>query len=396
MKKIFTLTVITALTLAVYAQLPQKMSYQCVVRNASGTLVVNHAVGMKISILQGSATGTVVFSETYSPAPQSNGNGLVTVEIGSGTATVGTFAGIDWSAGPYFMKTETDPMGATAYTVVGTSQLLSVPYSLHSKTTESIPDNIVTSAKIADGGVATAGLANSSVTSAKIADATIATADLADGSVTTAKILDGTIVAADLANGAVTSAKLADGNITSTKLADGSVTSAKIADGTVTAIDIQDRERNISFPANALNYYPTQDNIISPTWGGLAWISNGNAEASLTIIKPLDWVETTNITIKLYFRTAGIATGIATFYIRPRAFNDGDDVSDAIGINPVSTVTIPGGSGWKNYSLTFIIPYNNLRTKNLWEFTMQRDVDKETHKQVVVLMAVELIYTANQ
>jgi len=126
--------VITALTITVYAQSPQKMSYQGVVRNSAGALVTSHAVGMKISILQGSATGTVVFSETYSPNPQTNANGLVTVEIGGGTASVGTFAGIDWTAGPYFLKTETDPAGSVNYTISGTSQLLSVPYALYAKT----------------------------------------------------------------------------------------------------------------------------------------------------------------------------------------------------------------------------------------------------------------------
>jgi len=134
MKKAFTLLAIAALTVSVFAQSPQKMSYQCVVRNSSGALVTNHVVGMKISILRGSATGTVVFSETYSPNPQTNANGLVTIEIGTGTATVGTFAGIDWSSGSFFLKTETDPSGGTSYSITGTSQLLSVPYALYAKT----------------------------------------------------------------------------------------------------------------------------------------------------------------------------------------------------------------------------------------------------------------------
>jgi hypothetical protein len=134
MKKLFTLFVIIALTNSVFAQSPQKMSYQCVVRNSSGTLVTNQTVGMKISILQGSASGTVVFSETYSPNPQTNANGLVSIEIGSGIPVIGTFTGINWAAGPYFLKTETDPLGGTNYTIVGTSQLLSVPYALYAKT----------------------------------------------------------------------------------------------------------------------------------------------------------------------------------------------------------------------------------------------------------------------
>jgi hypothetical protein len=134
MKKLTILMVIAALTLTVNAQSPQKMSYQAVVRNSSGALVANQAVGMKISILQGSATGTVVFSETYSPNPQTNANGLVTVEIGSGITVIGTFSGINWASGPFFLKTETDPGGGTNYTITGTSQLLSVPYALYAKT----------------------------------------------------------------------------------------------------------------------------------------------------------------------------------------------------------------------------------------------------------------------
>jgi uncharacterized protein (TIGR02145 family) len=109
------------------AQSPQKMSYQCVVRNISGALVTNQVVGIKISILQGSASGTAVYTETL--APTTNANGLVSIEIGGGNG----FELINWSAGPYFLKTETDPAGGTNYTITGTSQLLSVPYALYAK-----------------------------------------------------------------------------------------------------------------------------------------------------------------------------------------------------------------------------------------------------------------------
>ncbi|HBE40008.1 MAG TPA: hypothetical protein DDW27_02160 [Bacteroidales bacterium] len=128
MKKLFALLGITALTLSVFAQSPQKMSYQCVVRNTSGALVTNKSVGVRISILQGSASGTVVYQETYNPNPQTNANGLLTIEIGSGLIISGSFSSVNWSSGPYFLKTETDPSGGTTYTITGTSQLLSVPY----------------------------------------------------------------------------------------------------------------------------------------------------------------------------------------------------------------------------------------------------------------------------
>jgi hypothetical protein len=127
MKKLITLLVIAVMTISVFPQSPQKMSYQCVVRNASGTLVTNQMVGIKISVLQGSANGTAVYTETLTPS--TNANGLVSIEIGGGTG----FDLINWSAGPYFLKTETDPAGGTNYTISGTSQLLSVPYALYAK-----------------------------------------------------------------------------------------------------------------------------------------------------------------------------------------------------------------------------------------------------------------------
>lgn len=115
---------------SVFAQAPQKMSYQAVIRNSSNVLVAATTVGMKISVLQGSATGIAWYIERQTPT--TNANGLASIEIGSGTALDGTFSGINWAAGPYFIKTETDPTGGTNYTIVGTNQLMSVPYALFS------------------------------------------------------------------------------------------------------------------------------------------------------------------------------------------------------------------------------------------------------------------------
>jgi hypothetical protein len=111
------------------AQAPQKMSYQSVIRNASGALIANQAVGVKISLLQGSATGTAVYVETQNPT--TNANGLASFQIGGGTVVSGNFASINWAAGPYFVKTETDPTGGSNYSIAGTTQLLSVAYALY-------------------------------------------------------------------------------------------------------------------------------------------------------------------------------------------------------------------------------------------------------------------------
>ena len=140
MKKLFTILSAVLLTACVFlpqqagAQSPEKMSYQAVVRDASDNLVTSSSVGMQISILQGSSSGTAVYVETQTP--NSNSNGLVSIEIGDGTVVSGDFIIIDWAKGPYFIKTETDPTGGTNYTITGTSQLLSVPYALHAGTVD--------------------------------------------------------------------------------------------------------------------------------------------------------------------------------------------------------------------------------------------------------------------
>jgi hypothetical protein len=136
MKKLYFAITALLLTVNIWAQAPQKMSYQAVIRNASNALVVNQSVGMRISIIQGSVTGNSVYTETHSTT--TNANGLVSIEIGSGAVVSGSFSNIDWANGPYFVKTETDPNGGANYIITGTSQLLSVPYALHAKTAESI------------------------------------------------------------------------------------------------------------------------------------------------------------------------------------------------------------------------------------------------------------------
>jgi hypothetical protein len=112
-----------------FAQAPNKMSYQAVVRNASNTLITNQQVGMRISIIQGSVFGASLYVETQTA--NTNANGLASLEIGAGTVVFGSFTGITWENGPYFIKTEVDPNGGSNYSIIGTSQLLSVPYALY-------------------------------------------------------------------------------------------------------------------------------------------------------------------------------------------------------------------------------------------------------------------------
>ncbi len=136
MKRILSIFVAILTASMVFAQSPEKMSYQAVIRNGNNILVSFTNVGMRITILQGSVTGLPVYIETQSTL--SNANGLVSIEIGTGTVVFGSFASIDWTNGPFFIKTETDLSGGSNYSITGTSQLLSVPYALHSKTAESL------------------------------------------------------------------------------------------------------------------------------------------------------------------------------------------------------------------------------------------------------------------
>ncbi|MBD8082890.1 beta strand repeat-containing protein [Chryseobacterium caseinilyticum] len=132
MKKLLLTAGLVLGSMLVYAQAPEKMSYQAVMRNSGGQLLLNQNIAVRVSVLQGTPTGTVVFSERLTGT--TNANGLVSLEIGSGTVLSGTFAGINWASGNYYLKTETDPLGGTTYSIAGTSQLLSVPYAMYAKT----------------------------------------------------------------------------------------------------------------------------------------------------------------------------------------------------------------------------------------------------------------------
>ena len=149
MKKLFVLLSAVLLTASVFAQSPEKMSYQAVIRNSSDVLVVSTQIGMEINIRQGSPSGTVVYTETQTPT--TNANGLVSIEIGGGAG----FSIIDWAGDTYYIETKTAVVPPlTTYTITGVSQLLSVPYALHAKTAESISGGITETDPIFGASVA--------------------------------------------------------------------------------------------------------------------------------------------------------------------------------------------------------------------------------------------------
>jgi hypothetical protein len=138
MKRILLSLTILCIGAVLFAQAPQGFKYQTVVRDAADEILDNQNVYFKISILQYSDVGTEVYTETFDRT--TNDFGLVTFNIGEGDAVeTGVFEDIDWGDGPYFVKVNVDidgPGGTYGYEVTGTSELLSVPYALLSKTSE--------------------------------------------------------------------------------------------------------------------------------------------------------------------------------------------------------------------------------------------------------------------
>jgi hypothetical protein len=136
MKKLILLICLFVTTNTLFAQAPQGVNYQAVVRNSAGVAVETQSVSIRFTVLQNSVNGTAVYAETH--AAITNSLGLVNLVIGQGSATQGSFNNIDWATGPYFIQTEVDVAGGSNYVVAGTQQLMSVPYALHAQTAESL------------------------------------------------------------------------------------------------------------------------------------------------------------------------------------------------------------------------------------------------------------------
>lgn len=120
---------------SLYAQSPEGFNYQAVIRNTSGEILSNQSVGVRMTLIQGSTNGTTVYRETFTKT--TNSFGLIDLVIGQGNATTGSFSTIDWAAGPYFLETAIDQNGGSNYSVLGTSQLMSVPFAMYAASSAS-------------------------------------------------------------------------------------------------------------------------------------------------------------------------------------------------------------------------------------------------------------------
>src|SRR5690349_17807601 len=126
------LILIAIITTAIAIAQPAKFNYQGVARNATGNPLASRPIALRISILDGSATGMVVYRESH--AVTTNAFGLYNVAIGNGMNVTGTISGINWGSGDKYIRIELDPAGGTTYTDLGAAQLLSVPYAMYSGT----------------------------------------------------------------------------------------------------------------------------------------------------------------------------------------------------------------------------------------------------------------------
>lgn len=117
-------------------KIPQAISYQAVARDAAGKVLAGKDIAVKVEILKGSATGAAVYTETH--GVKSTATGAVNLLIGQGNAGTGTFAGIDWATGSYFLKLSMDDKGGADYKVISTTQMLPVPYALYAEKAGSV------------------------------------------------------------------------------------------------------------------------------------------------------------------------------------------------------------------------------------------------------------------
>jgi len=364
MQKIFILIMLALTMYAANAQTPEKFSYQAVIRNSANSLLTNTNVGIQVSILQGSATGTAVYVERHTAT--TNSNGLLTVSIGAGTPVTGVFDNINWSTGPYYIKTETDPAGGINYSITGTSQLMSVPYALYAKNVQNnddadaSPDNEIQSLSI-NGNELTISQGNTVTlpaggtggdnwgTQVAMTDATLTGSGLGSSPLKIAQqgansgqvlkwngtnwlpaddqgssgssptgpaggdlggtypnpvIAANTITSSKITDGTVATTDIADGAINTPKLTDGSVNSAKIADGAVSTSKIAD----ISITAPKLaDASVTSDKIYDGTI-----VANDIAMNAVTEIKIIDNAVTSGKIADGAVNTAEIANNAVT------------------------------------------------------------------------------------
>lgn len=122
------LTLGTTSLLHAQGVIPQRFSYQGIARGDDGLPLPNSPLIVKLSIHDGSVIGNIVYQEEHDVS--TNPFGLFTLQVGGGSASIGTFSQINWTSNLKYLRVEIDFGGEDGYVLLGTTQLLSVPYAL--------------------------------------------------------------------------------------------------------------------------------------------------------------------------------------------------------------------------------------------------------------------------
>jgi hypothetical protein len=129
MKKLLLFLIVTLISTATYAQVPQGFNFQAVAAGSDGLPLINTEIGVQVSILADSETGDAVYTEAHTVT--TNAVGLLQLVIGEGTAAAeNNFSAVAWASGNYYVKLAIDPAGGTSYQDLGTTRLLTVPYAM--------------------------------------------------------------------------------------------------------------------------------------------------------------------------------------------------------------------------------------------------------------------------
>jgi uncharacterized protein (TIGR02145 family) len=118
------------------AQAPEKINFQSVVRKQDGALWSQATVALKIRILEGGVQGTVSYEENQ--IKTTDPFGLISLQIGTGTVITGVFKNIKWGDNPHYIQILADFEGNHHFTLLGTQELLSVPYSLFANIADTV------------------------------------------------------------------------------------------------------------------------------------------------------------------------------------------------------------------------------------------------------------------
>jgi hypothetical protein len=125
---LLTAAAILSSTSNVNAQASQTSNYQAVVRDTAGVPIVSDEVSMIFYVLEGSENGPLVYQETHTDSTDLFG--LFNVAFGGGIVDSGYFSTIDWGNEKYFLMVEMAYPAASAYKIMGTTEIRGVPYDL--------------------------------------------------------------------------------------------------------------------------------------------------------------------------------------------------------------------------------------------------------------------------